>query len=51
MKFSLKVATSFEIYIEKMQDVEFLALQMVINKIKKLNQKLVKLNKTPKVIT
>ena len=50
LKFALQVATSYEFYIERMQDVELLPFQMVVSKIDKVNKKLLKNSASEKPI-
>jgi hypothetical protein len=50
LKFCLQIASCFEIYIERMQDVELLPFQMVTHKIKKMNRKLKMQKRTEKPI-
>ena len=46
----MKVASSYEFYIERMQDVELLPFQMIIAKINKQNKKLLKSSSQEKPI-
>ena len=50
LKYCMKLATSFELYIDKFTEIEVLSLQMIIHKIKKYNMALAKANKQPKKI-
>ena len=46
----MNVASSFEIYIEKMQEIEVMPLEMILHKITKLNQSLSKKGKSTKPV-
>jgi len=50
LKFSMQVATSFEIYVEKMQEIEVMPLEMLLHKITKQNKQLEKVGKTQKKV-
>ena len=50
LKYCLEVATSYELYIEKLQEIEVLAFQMLLHKIVKINKKYKEMGLVPKKV-
>ena len=44
----MQVADSFELYVERMQDLELLPFQTIVNKIHKMNKKIFQISKQSK---
>jgi len=45
LKYCMNVATSYELYIEKMQEIEVMPLEMILHKITKINKSLTRKGK------
>lgn len=50
LKYCMLLATSYEIYVEKMQEIEVMPFQMILHKITKINNKLTQQGKSPKEV-